>query len=426
MNEFNTSKAGRWLSRITVALIALSVFLIPFGTSSQIPCGLLAFAGVGTLVLTRGAILKDVNMRRFTALILCYALPIALSIIGAVKTKSPIKVLSMALISYLSGIAIIYVCRDERTRKRVMTCFAATVAFWVADALFQAIAGFDIFGFRPARLRLGGPFTTQYMLGAYLGSLSALLIFYGLIKKWPLHINLFVYLLTSIIVMLSNTRTGWVMYAIVSAVFLYHALFKPIKRRIPLFIFILLAGAVTATGLYKFNPAFAQRIEQTKFAFNGNLDSLEDALSGRLRIWITAINVIKDNPINGIGARNFRHVYTVYMPQREYGSYKDALAIKGTTHPHQLLLEVTAETGMIGLTGLFIMYFLFWRAWKNGTAQQRFHTIPIAALILAAYFPLNTHSAHYSSQYSMILWLMIALYLAFLGNDWTDAPKKSV
>ena len=421
MVQDKNNSAALWLDRVTFTLIISALALIPFGTASQIPCALLAFCGITTIIQTKGTLFRQKGINRFLLLMLCYALPIALSIIGSVNTKSPVKVFSIALLSLGGGLAAIHCLQNEKYRRKLLNIIMGIVAFWVIDTLFQIMTGQDIFGFTPFReTRFGGPFSTQYLLGVYLGSFSAFLLFYGIRKHWSWHYNLAVFSVVSFVMLMSNTRSGWVMFAVLSLIFVYFTFIRNRKHPALIVACFLTACMAVFFGLYKLSPQIAKRVDQSRQVFNGDLDSLENALTGRLGIWHASANVIKANPVNGIGARNLREVYTDYRPEPGYGNFSGENMLDWVSDPHQLVLETGVGTGMIGLTGLLLIYLLFWKTWHDANPAQRLYGLPFAVMLLAAYFPLNTHAAHYSSKYALELWLMIALFVAYLTAEWSE------
>ncbi|MHB8914640.1 MAG: hypothetical protein ACYC4K_02365, partial [Thiobacillus sp.] len=54
------------------------------------------------------------------------------------------------------------------------------------------------------------------------------------------------------------------------------------------------------------------------------------------------------------------------------------------------------------------------RAWINADTHAKKIALPFALAALAWLFPFNTHTAFYSSQWSQLIWLLLALYSASL------------
>ena len=127
-----------------------------------------------------------------------------------------------------------------------------------------------------------------------------------------------------------------------------------------------------------------------------------------LPIWQTAYSVFKEQPINGIGPRGFRFIY------HEYAMSDDIFIKAGTppTQPHLILLEILAETGIIGLVGfLSLFYFLIKSRRKIKNISYEFvFLIPV----LVSLFPFNSHMAFYGSIWASMIWVLIAIYFSSL------------
>jgi hypothetical protein len=72
-----------------------------------------------------------------------------------------------------------------------------------------------------------------------------------------------------------------------------------------------------------------------------------------------------------------------------------------------------SETGLIGLAGLVLFYALI-RYWRLADHDRRMLALPFAMAALACLFPINTHPPLYSTQWSPLVWLLIAILSASL------------
>lgn len=153
-----------------------------------------------------------------------------------------------------------------------------------------------------------------------------------------------------------------------------------------------------------FHKPTNQRFKTTLGLFSGNYELINQATANRLPIWSTAINIFKNNPVNGIGPRGFRHVYT------EYSSPEDYWHKRTQTQAHLLVLEVLAETGLIGFLGYsFALFFIFNLLLKS---RDKKALIPYFIPVIVAMFPINTHMAFYGSIWSSMTWLLLTLYFS--------------
>ena len=145
-----------------------------------------------------------------------------------------------------------------------------------------------------------------------------------------------------------NTRGAWLSLMIV----LPFIIFYYIRNLKKLFTVALILAALTNIFLFTF-PETLNRIQTIK-----NFEN-EQSVTERFLIWESAINMIKDNPIMGVGLGNYKEKY-----QNEYilPEAKERFQM----HAHNTYLHFWAETGFPGLF-LFCAIFgysLFW-SWKR-------------------------------------------------------------
>ncbi len=394
-----------------VVLVGLWIFLIPFGRGAQVPAVALAAIGLTLLIRTKGRCARSPAAKGFLLLCALYLVPIALSMIDAPALKYPMRVFWIGVGSALAGIAIIHGAASRRALQRIGMLLAAGIAFWLLYAASQAVFGGDLFreSWQGADGRISGPFTNKNIMGYYAGPYSALLLMFALQKKWKPVWLAALFLFTSVIILLNNSRGGWIMYAIVATGFIWKAFIAPRKHKLLVCTGILLLGASMLTGLYFTSSAFQARANQTLVALKGTEKAVNEALTNRIPVWDAAWAAIKDHPINGSGARNFRVVALKYWPKEKYG-YPEKIG--NTFYPHQLVLEYAFGTGIIGILGLMISAGFCLRWWFHADPDQRMLAGGYGLVLLADYFPINTHRSMFASLEALSIWILIALYCA--------------
>jgi O-antigen ligase len=75
----------------------------------------------------------------------------------------------------------------------------------------------------------------------------------------------------------------------------------------------------------------------------------------RVRAWLSAINIIHDRPITGLGLDQFLYAFR--------GKYilPDAWQEPNLSHPHNILLDFWVRLGLLGVVLLFVLQTVFWR-----------------------------------------------------------------
>lgn len=380
------------------------LLLLPFSRSAELPMFIMAILG-GILIWKHGkAATWQGGAKTFSLLFLCIWLPMALSVPDSLWFEKSLSTTLTYPRIYLAGIYLIWILREELPRQRLLKLSAWLLLFWVVDALVQAVVGYNLLGYAyPERLNgLFGP--DNWKLGLSLAMLSPIVWEYvsrhG--AKWQLALA---WLGTAAVVLLAGNRQGWVVFTLASVVwgsrFAWQAGVSPLRFLVP-------AGLVIVFALpagYVLDARFAQRIDKTLAFSSFDYEGLNTASSARLQIWDNAVQVWRDHPVNGIGARAYRHAYADYAPSGDIFIHADGT---GPIYAHQVVLEVMSETGTIGLLGLLGVYALLWLAFRCTSSTA---TLSSVALLGGAawLWPLNAHTALYSAYWSLLLGWMIAV-----------------
>jgi O-antigen ligase len=176
--------------------------------------------------------------------------------------------------------------------------------------------------------------------------------------------------------------------------------------------------AILGSALYQLDDKFKGRVDRTLALAHESRTQQDFALAGRLPIWQTAVDMSLAHPLNGVGVRGFRFAYPGYAQANDPWLAKDDKGnVVGANHPHQVLLELSCETGLLGLFLVSFAAFTLIRAyWRAPLANQE-NARAYAWCLLALLFPLNTHAAFFSSFWALVLWWLVALMSASLNSQ---------
>ncbi|MET0107008.1 MAG: O-antigen ligase family protein [Sedimenticola sp.] len=403
MNAVNPPSALRdrelWIS----LLIAAPILLLPVSKSAELPVLIMAVFGFFLVIQKPIELFNTLGTKYFSLLFLMIWIPVTFSLPDAVNLGATAKVAWGHLRFFLAGLFIIHVMRHHKIAEYLSIILSVTLLFWVIDALIQYLAGNDLFAIPLNQDRLNGLFGEDLKLGQMTAVLSPILLLY--FNRQSLLIKLPIWAGVIAVVLLSNSRASWVILSIVLLGLFFHYALSNRKKALIWFSSAVLATILISGILYSASESFGKRVDQTLLIFSDDPSDVDTALSMRLPIWQTALSMVEENPVNGVGARNFRHAYSDYAPDNDI--FWDTLVTP--THPHQMLLEVGAETGMIGLVGLAIFLVLIARSLITSASAGGLQTAAAICLFAAA-FPINTHLAIYSSFWGMMLWWFTALH----------------
>jgi O-antigen ligase len=390
-------------------LVLLYVALWPTVGPAEVVLSLGALAGLAVLSWRRfrdgTALLSREAWALITALFFCYWLPELFSAFDAINPKNAWKevLTDLRYLPFLWLVAISVASR--RGRKLVFVGLGLIALLWTLDAAVQAVTGVSLGGANTSD-RLSGIFGADNLkLGLLLATLSPFALdaaarrFHAL--GWALAA-----LAIGTVIMLAGSRASWLVYALVLLLSGWHRIGR---RRLLLLMGV---GAVVASLLaLSFSSQFGSRIERSMVVLQGDAQGVDEALSGRLSIWHAASGMIREHPLNGVGVRGFRDAYARFAAPDDFWLSRGQ---GGALHAHQIVFEVLAETGLIGL-GLWLMgAALAVRAWRWALPAARARAaVPAVALAVTA-FPLNTSLAFYSNFWGGVFLLLLALFAGAL------------
>jgi O-antigen ligase len=204
-----------------------------------------------------------------------------------------------------------------------------------------------------------------------------------------------------LVILLAGARAAWLTYGLVLVFSGWRLLGW--KKLLAVFAF----GALSLVVLNLVSPQFRERIQRTTQALAADESGVDVALSGRAQIWRAAACMIGQHPINGVGTRNFRQEYPACDPSPDT---PPAWGAGPAHHAHQIVLEILAETGAIGLLLWLAGAALAWRAWRYATPEARERARPAMLALGVTVFPFNTHLAFYSTFWGGLALMLAALY----------------
>jgi O-antigen ligase len=214
-------------------------------------------------------------------------------------------------------------------------------------------------------------------------------------------------------VMIAGMRAGWLTMALVIATYMA-LMMKRENRELRRTIFTIPALAVIVLAVSYFSsPLFQQRIDIAHAFLTGSEISVDASSMERIPIFKAALSIYRDHPVNGAGVRAFPAAYMSYAEPDDVHIRKSGGA-SGAFHAHNILLEVMADTGTIGLLGLLaaIAFLVYHR--RRTTPAERLDAFPFVLALALILFPINSHFAIYGTYTSSMIWFLVGLWGASL------------
>ena len=358
--------------------------------------------------------------KRLGLLLLCLLIPGLLSIPTSVApSKSWGEIVSVVLVG-LAGLSVLYGLRRQQDHRWLQSGLVIVIAAWIGDGLLQALTGADVFGITPkAEGMINGPFTTNGIFGIIVAALTPLVLWEPLKQRQRWAIALLSGIVVTVI--LSGQRNNLLLLAL--GLIALSSLWSRRTRLVGAAALVAIAVAV-----YPFAPTLQQRSnwmissgKEMATSLQGLqdnpgdtksskrlFDSLNRFTSDRAFLVDAGLKMIQDRPLTGVGINAFRPAYPLYAQLKPHG-HRDK-----PTHAHNIYLELTAETGLIGLGGLLLAIGLGWRWFALACQERQRMAAPYAATLLVMLFPLTTHTVLFAAFYFTLIIMILGGFLAAL------------
>jgi len=201
-----------------------------------------------------------------------------------------------------------------------------------------------------------------------------------------------------------NTRGAWLALGIVLAFIIAYRLRSWKKICAAAIIFAVMGGIFLMASPKTFN----------RLATLANPTS-EQSVSERFLMWKSAVHVIEDNPLMGVGFGNYEAAY-----QEKY--ILDEAKERFQGHTHNVYLQFWAETGLPGLILFCVLfgYILYW-SWRR--ANNSYGLIIFSATLGLMLYGLTDYTIS-SFSAMRVYWLVFALCI--VGLKFAERKNFSV
>jgi len=287
-------------------------------------------------------------------------------------------------------------------------------SFFVAfDILVQVIHGENLLGYPITWFRPSGVFGQEHIAGGYLQRFSYFLIFSPFLYFKKNKVLCFCLVILFFLISIFFTANKMPLLLYIFSILVFFVLEKKIKE---LFIVFLVIGMVFFTTI-KFTPVERMAISWSSMVlhvselftvlpklFNNEVVKELHAGSGYILHFNSGYQVWKQNKVFGGGLKSFR-LNCSFAPGQTCN-----------THPHNYVLEILAETGLIGLTLIYSFFFIalfnFIRNYnKNFNSSAKFFALPFFLIAITEFFPIKSSGSFFTTGDSVIIFVALAVLI---------------
>lgn len=365
---------------------------------------LMVVISILTLLTNRDAVLSLPGLKKAAMLFACIAIPGLLSLLFSVNLERGVSAAFRFFAYALAAWVVLSVVIEEGDAKRIMSWLGILLVAWAVDGFVQILTGVSLLGDPLIELGEEGAIVTGSLQLGYGATLAILSPFFleALRRAGGMGVGILSIPVYAAIVMSGHQSSallaliglaGWAVLA------LRH---KEVgaKRQVTGFVISAVIGLLL--GIYL-------------SIVTGQIGTLAEAPARyqsflyQSQLWELSWQAFSENWLTGVGMRGFG----TFAIQESAGLIP---GLSETWHPHLILFEVVAETGIVGLFGYGL---LLWRLWLY-IQDDRMHVAVAGLTALLAVFPLGTAVGLYSYIGGNLIFLTFTLLVALDR----DCPKQ--
>lgn len=325
-----------------------------------------------------------------------------ISALWAVKPTSSMSGSLELLLFTTFYLAVKNTLTTKKQIKNFLFINSGMVLFVVLNIFIQYVTGYNLFGIPIHGLRttelISDGLSYGQILPIWIALFGAMVSGFKIEKKQ--YVLFSIALFTTIIAIpLTGTRGPLIIMAIFIPLI---AWLSPYRKYAMMALTVLLASLVLVVST---SPKLQARLATLKSPF-------ENQKYVRIPIWLTAFEMFKDNPIAGVGFKNFRYRALEYYDEDLHARTFNIEKKKVPFHTHSPWADIASEQGLIGLS--FAGFLLF------SVLRLIIAFGPIAAVgsmgIWYTFSLLNSTFALSSGKWSFFSILSITFFAIILNN----------
>ncbi len=398
--------------------------ILPFILISQ---GLAVLSVILISLITLSKIILTKNYSIFKNKIIIYLILFNLYILISSFFSNNILISLESSIFYFRfiffAIFISLIVNKKKDLKLFLYSLIFLVLFISIDGIFQYFSNYNLFGIEKNEEhtgRISGIFGEELVLGSFIARIYPIVLGLSfLLNKEKIFLyskyGIVIYIIFLLGILVSGDRTALIYFlgtTILMTIFL-----RDFRK---IFLIVISLSTLIILLIISINPSFKVRlIDRTlneDLNISAGLTNINLFTTTHEEHYKTAILVFKQSPIIGVGPRMFRE---------ECKNYKEIYFWGCSTHPHNNLLQILSEIGVIGFLFylLAIMYILVKLFIGISKVQKNHHDQNeiivknfMLILILISIQPLFPSSNFFGSYINTLYYIPLGIYLGLIKN----------
>ena len=324
-------------------------------------------------------------------------------------------------------LALNYFFYNKIFMKNTLTIWTIFIIIVLLDTYFEIFFGKNILGFGGEEFgkRIVSFFKDEPIVGGYINAFYLLIIGYLFFrfkdqaKKYQV-IILFFSLVFVLAILLTGERSNTL--KAIFAMIIFYFLFNnfTIKQKLISFLATLILLVATVLSSDYLKERYFTQIFSPNLYVDGKKDLKKNILTQNILvqhqkniyfiIYKSGINIFNDNPIFGVGNKNYRLDACKIYDKKDKNYIKKFIC---TTHPHQTYVEFLSEHGLVGtMILIFIFYNLIFKQLINISRSGNYIQLGCIAYLITIFVPILPSGAFFGDYNSTLFWINLSIMYA--------------
>ena len=295
---------------------------------------------------------------------------------------------------------------------KFLNFWSSIILIVVFDSLVEFSFGKNLLGYGDGLYadRIVSFFKDEPIVGAYLLGFNFIIVGYFFEKfyKQNLKLKLAMFLILFILVgciLITGERSNGIKAIIGLMIFLFLNNKISAKIKISIFLFSLFFTSLIISNSNYLKVRYGQQLFYQLFDSNQRDQFIENNLY--LKLYKSGLAVFKDNPIFGVGNKNYRVITTRNIETKINDDYLL------NTHPHQIYIELLSEHGLVGtIILLSIFFYLIFKNLKIIILSRNSIQLGCFTYLIINFLPILPSGSFFNDFSSTLFWINLSIMYA--------------
>ena len=385
--------------------------------AAQLLIWIAAVLSIALVLITKGEWARVPGGRMYWLLLGCLLLPGLISSFDALNLDKALSTSGRLLAYGLIGWFFLRLAPTEDQWGRTALWLTGLLVVWSLDGIVQewrgiSLSGYPLFTGLPEGHKVTGSMGLDY--GPNLAVLSPLLFealrLHG--RRWPALWLALPLLAVAISLSASRYSAGLFLVSALLCGLLWVRGRSSQSYWTPLLVMSLsLCGLLLPLALV---PHLAERLALLGTSASASPEELNIALAYRPELWQASWQLFVEHWVNGVGVRGSAGAVNPILAASPI--FPEVMLSRGW-HPHLGVLEIAADTGVIGLAGYAVFIGALITMMLRANQQSRGAATALLTIVFLAMFPLSSALSMYSFTTGSLTWPLLALAVgSYIGS----------